>query len=278
MDPSAVENVLTAEQRQTFEDQGYLILKSVLAEDHIAQLTDATDRVWDSLVQNGHDPTKNLLHHDYLWRDPLFVDLADHPVTLPLVWSVMGWNIYLYHHHLGVTPREGPTGDSFPEPLGFHQDSGRVNHEIESHPRPRLSMKVVAWLSDVGEPGRGNFWVVPGSHLSDSLEIPPDRNPDGAIPVCAGPGDLTLFDRRLWHARSPNHSPIVRKVLFFGYAYRWMRPQFEPTIPDSLLESADPIRRQILGLKTNVTGFYNVKDEDAPLKGWIEEHGITRPG
>lgn len=67
-------------------------------------------------------------------------------------------------------------------------------------------------------------------------------------------------------------------MLFFGYAYRWMRPQFEPTIPDSLLESADPIRRQILGLKTNVTGFYNVKDEDAPLKGWLEEHAITRPG
>lgn len=91
---------------------------------------------------------------------------------------------------------QGPS----PNHLAFHQDSGRVNHEIESHPRPRLSMKVVAWLSDLSEPGRGNFWVVPGSHLSDSLEIPPDRNPNGAIPVCAEPGDVTLFDRRLWHA------------------------------------------------------------------------------
>ena len=51
MDPSAVDNVLTPEQRQTFEDQGYLILENVLSEDHVTHLTDATDRVWDDLVQ-----------------------------------------------------------------------------------------------------------------------------------------------------------------------------------------------------------------------------------
>ncbi len=266
MDESALQYQLPKDRRRIFEDQGFLVLEDVLDPQHVSDLTEAVDRLWNHLVEEGHDPSKNLLHHDYLWRDPIFVELIDHPATLPLVWSILGWNIYLYHHHLGITPQEGVEGSCFSEPLAFHQDSGRVNDEIESRPRPRLSMKVVLWLSDVGEPGRGNFWVVPGSHLRDSLEIPSDRNPDGAIPVCARPGDVTLFDRRLWHARSPNHSSVVRKVLFYGYAYRWMRPQFEPRLPDDLLKSSDPIRRQLLGQKVNETGFYNVKDEDAPLK------------
>ena len=52
----------------------------------------------------------------------------------------------------------------------------------------------------------GNFWVVPGSHLSDTLERPAGGTgqPDGAVPVLARPGTAVLFDRRLWHTASPN--------------------------------------------------------------------------
>lgn len=163
----------------------------------------------------------------------------------------MGCNIYLHHHHLGVTPQEAPSDTPLTDPLGFHQDSGRVNQKIESHPRPRLSMKVVLWLYDVSEPGRDSSYIVPGSHLKDGLDIPVDRNPDATIVVCARPGDVTLFDRLLWHAHSLNHSPITRKVLFYGYAYRWMRPQFDPILPDSLLDESDSVRKRLLGVKVN---------------------------
>lgn len=54
-------------------------------------------------------------------------------------------------------------------PLGFHQNSGRVNADLEISPRPRIPLKVAFWLSDVSEPGRGNFHVVPGSHLTDAI-------------------------------------------------------------------------------------------------------------
>ena len=275
MEPPAHTIPITDDQREAFETSGFLIVERVLDPDHVQALTDAVDRIWNDLVEQGHDKSANLLHHNFLWRDPLFVDLIDHPRIFPMISSIMGWNIYLYHHHLGVTPQEGPVDTTFDRPLGYHQDSGRVNAEIEASPRPRLSMKAVYWLSDVSQPGRGNFHVVPGSHLTNDLTVPEDRDPDGAIPVCASPGDVVLFDRRLWHARSPNHSPITRKVLFYGYTYRWMRPQFEPTLPDGLLESCDPIRRQLLGGKVTETGFYNARDEDVPLKRHLEESGLT---
>ena len=41
----------------------------------------------------------------------------------------------------------------------WHPDSGRVNIELETDPRPRLSLKVAYFLTDVSEPGRGNFYI-----------------------------------------------------------------------------------------------------------------------
>jgi len=109
----------------------------------------------------------------------------------------------------------------------WHQDGGsRQNREIETTPRPRLSVKVAYWLSDVSEPGRGNLKVVPGSHMVNWIDGPPRRDiewpdPDGAIEVTAEPGDAVFFDRRIWHTRSRNYSEHTRQAVFFGYTCRW---------------------------------------------------------
>ena len=61
------------------------------------------------------------------------------------------------------------------------------NHDLETHPRPRMSVKVAYFLSDVSEPGRGNFAVIPGSHLRDTIDRPADDRNDlpGSVPVLA---------------------------------------------------------------------------------------------
>jgi hypothetical protein len=41
--------------------------------------------------------------------------------------------------------------------------------------------------------------------------------------------------------------------------------------PD-LLAACAPIRRKLLGQGSNCNGFFSPKDEDVPLKLWIEEH------
>jgi hypothetical protein len=51
------------------------------------------------------------------------------------------------------------------------------NREIETTPRPRLSVKLAYWLSDVSEPGRGNLKVVPGGHVVNRIDGPPRRDP-----------------------------------------------------------------------------------------------------
>ena len=56
----------------------------------------------------------------------------------------MGWHISLYHSHLIVTPpAERPTNwqelESAEASVGWHQDSGRLNKDLEGDPRPMVS-------------------------------------------------------------------------------------------------------------------------------------------
>ena len=275
MDASVLDNLPSKDQLQHFDERGFLIVPNALTEDECDRLEILVDAIWEEQKACGNEG--NLFYPNFAGRDQAFIDLLDNPVVFPIVWSILGWNIYLYHSHLGVSPQEAAESEPVKEPLGFHQDSGRVNRDLEMTPRPRVSLKVGYWLSDVSQPGRGNFHIVPGSHLKDAIDKPEDRNPEGAIPVCANRGDAVFFDRRLWHARSPNHSSIVRKVLFYGYGYRWIRTKDDTTIRPDLFKNCDPIRRQILGDGTNCNGFFSPKDEDVPLKVWLEEHTETVP-
>jgi len=57
-----------------------------------------------------------------------------------------------------------------------------------------------------------------------------------------------MFDRRLWHMRSPNTSNVTRKVLFLAYAYRWIRPRDDMPIPTDVVTAASAAQRQLLGI------------------------------
>src|SRR5437762_13730838 len=163
MTPDCLNYSLTEDERRTFNETGILMLEETASPEQVAALTAATDRIYARKLAEGQDPRKSLFFPNFIPEDDLFLDLVDYERVLPKVWGILGWNIYLYHCHLIVTP---PSGESQPEQLktfGWHQDSGRVNVEIECHPRPRLSLKVAYFLSDTSEPGRGNFWVIPGS-------------------------------------------------------------------------------------------------------------------
>jgi ectoine hydroxylase-related dioxygenase (phytanoyl-CoA dioxygenase family) len=262
---------LTEEERRQFNETGILIIEDALSPAQVAQATTIVDRIYAAKVAEGHDPRRALFYPNFIPDDPFFADLVDYERVLPKVWGILGWNIYLYHAHLIVTAPLGQPPDD--KTFSWHQDSGRVNKEMESHPRPRLSLKVAYFLSDTSEPGRGNFWVIPGSHLQDTLALPPNGvgQPEAAVPVLAKPGTAVFFDRRLWHTASLNWSNITRKVLFYGYGYRWIRTKDDMTV-QSLWAESSPIRRQLLGWGVNANGYYSPTEEDVPLRSWLREY------
>lgn len=283
MDESCLQYCLTDDERRHFDEKGFLIVEGALLKDRIAALTVAVDRVLAGYPSDPDQPPNSrmdasgLFYPNFVGRDPAFLEMVDWPAVFPKVWGILGWNIYLYHSHLGVNPPLPSEADRAKKTLGWHQDSGRVNQEMETHPRPRLSLKVAYFLTDMSEPGRGNFWVIPGSHLADEMTMPANGidDPEGAMPVCVKAGDAVFFDRRLWHAASPNFSDYTRKVLFYGYGYRWLRTKDDMTIPPEAMAAGDPVRRQILGYSPCANGRFGPSDEDVPLRAWLREH---RPG
>jgi ectoine hydroxylase len=238
-----------------FERDGYLLIENALGPDEVRRLTAAVDRVWHDEARNG----TSLHRLGFVGLDDAFLELLDHPATLPWVRAALGWNIYLHHCHLDVHP-------SLAAPAArwrWHQDGGRQNVELES-PRPRLSVKVAYFLTDVPTAAHGALRVLPGSHHADTLAR--DREPADAVPLLVRAGTAVLFDRRLWHARGDNSSPATRKALFYAYTYRWIRPRDELGLDPARFTALTPVRRQLLGAGTSAIGHWIPTDEDVPLR------------
>jgi Phytanoyl-CoA dioxygenase (PhyH) len=276
---AAAGQAMTPDERAAFERDGYLLLPGVLDARRVAFHVSVLDDLYERHRRNGLLGEGGALHRlSAVATCPELAPLVDHPRVLGLVWSVLGWNVHVYHSHIDVHP---PVGAEPPYRFGWHQDGGRQNRELETDPRPRLSVKAAWWLSDVSRLGRGNFQLVPGSHTSNRIDGPPRRDlrwpdPRGAVQVTARPGDVVLFDRRVWHARSPNRSTITRKAVFFGYTYRWVRGRDRiPTKPAGLT----PVRRQLLGMLQDTDGDNAWGHEPArvPLYQLLRQAGQLAP-
>ena len=214
---------------------------------------------------------------------PEIAGLTDHPATFPYVWSTLGWNIHIYHSHLDVHP---PIRVPHAVPVRLAPGRRQAEPRDRDTPRPRLSVKLAYWLSDVSEPGRGNLKVVPGSHLLNWIDGPPRRDiqwpdPEGAIEVTAEPGDAVFFDRRIWHTRSRNYSEHTRKAVFFGYSYRWtaIRDDLAPLRASDWFARLTPVQQQLLGGAEGRGGDHAWGHDPAttPLYGWLQERGFLDP-
>jgi hypothetical protein len=274
---------ITEAQRAALRSDGFVIVPGALSPDVVARLTGALGRIHAEELLAGrvgrHEPMHLL---GQLGRDPAFLELLDHPSVFPVLWGELGWNIHVYHCHLDVTPpRETPREQPF---WGWHQDGGRQNLELDGEPRPRLSLKVAYWLSDLSAPGRGNMLVLPGSHERNVLPRPGAgdhafEQPAGAVPVMASPGDALIFDRRLWHSRSDNLSDITRRAIFLAYTYRWIRPRDDlgVALHELSRNAVSPIRRQLLGEPASPHSHWGLGEHATPLQSALQSRRLLNP-
>ncbi len=272
--------VIGDDQRRELRSTGLLRVPAALSPPEVDRLAAALDRVYARERAAGRLGTGGRMHLlGGIGRDDAFLDLLDHPAVFPIIWGELGWNLHLYHCHLDVTPpRDRPREGRF---WGWHQDGGRQNLELETDPRPRLSLKVAFWLSDLSQAGRGNMLVIPNSHERNRLRRPCDGasyEPDGATPILASAGDALIFDRRLWHSRSDNLSAVTRKAIFLAYTYRWIRPRDELGIDrrSARFRRLSPVRRQLLGAG-GLRSHWGLPDERVPLRVELDRRGLLDP-
>ncbi|HXY93588.1 MAG TPA: phytanoyl-CoA dioxygenase family protein [Acidimicrobiia bacterium] len=271
---------MSVAQRREFEERGYLVVRGALDAAMVDRLLAAHERVYEAERAAGRLTEQGVMHgFAFVVRDPVYLDLLDLPSTFPLVWSLLGWNIFMYHCHIDQHPGPDPHR---PGSWDWHRDGGRQNFELDAlQVAPRVSVKIGYFLSDLSVPGRGNLAVVPGSHRRRHL--PRRRRPDdewetpaGAIEVLVDPGDAVLFDRRLYHSRAHNHSHRTRRALFLAYTYRWVRARDDYPIDEtsSWFRRLTPVRQQLLGAGTDAQSFWGLGNDRYPLYEWLRTRGL----
>ena len=272
MDAACLEHCLTDHEYQVFERDGFLSIPGALPTDMTNELNTAIDGIIAKRAEGG--ATNELKILDILAEDDIFLELIDWSRTFPKVWKILKWNIHVCHTELQVTSSEPEESNEVNRRLDWSQEGGRLNRELlEANPPPRISVTVGYFLTDLAETGRGNPYVLPGSHLKRSIQasFDGDSNLDEAIGLCIPAGTAVIFDRRLWRTHGQNHSDITQRAIFIGYSHRWFHPTVDMSV-SHLMERSDPIRRQLLGATTSNLALTTPTDADVPLRDWIQSH------
>lgn len=149
---------------------------------------------------DGNRRVWNLLN-----RDPVFAELAEHPLALDLVRSVLGWPALLSNISGNITGPGAASGV-------LHADQIFV-----PPPWPERPQGVnVAWCIDDFTVANGATQVVPGSHRWNRSPTPADA----AVKlqsVIAPAGSLFAFDSRVWHRTGANTSPAASRGAVFAF-------------------------------------------------------------
>ena len=269
---SAEQNVERSPYEKEFDDMGYVVVPEALSADHVARLNDVLDEL------TRHDSTRIHNVADILRLSNEFVDMIDLPTVLPKIQKLLGNNIWVNHTHYNVNPPQteyNESGSTFD--FGWHRDGGVINEDVPP-PAPLLSLKVGFYLTDLSDLGRGQTYVIGGSHKTGEKKPSREMLPDTATPLCVGPGTAVIYDRRLIHSiRSENNSDITRRAIFIQYAFRWLAAVDAMTV-QHLRGTCSPTRLQLLGLSSSYnefdgaagrSGLYYPRAEDTPLAGNI---------
>jgi ectoine hydroxylase-related dioxygenase (phytanoyl-CoA dioxygenase family) len=264
---------LEPDQRQTFDENGFLIVRNALGADAVARVVETGDRLARSFLDKPALPGRpewNLLDlRPGLVAEQPFLELVSRSTTVPLVVQLLSPNIHLHSTAL-IYKRPAPAAPPFR--FGWHRDI-RIPRDIGHDALPRVGIKVCYCLTDFPEPQSGMTLFVRGSHRrAEPLAVSKDGiDPTGGevVDLQLKAGDALLFENRIFHTGAPNRSDRCSRVVMFGYAYRWMKTETYLEVPDAkLLSRADPVTRQLLG------GYRDVDTPPWALQRWARRHGV----
>jgi ectoine hydroxylase len=283
---------LTAEQRRQFDEDGFFLVENALAPQEVDDLVEVIDELYAKYRKE-----RNLGPHDaFQIRNAVamhlrFRALIDHPRILPLVVDLIGYNIQIRTSHMDVRPpmrledaqKALGARDSF---FPWHSDAPNFGWPTVDGVIPYMEMKVGYYLTDLTQHNSGAICVVRGSHRRVQKDAQSNYiiDPADIVEVNVQPGAAMLWRTALLHCVTPNLSNHARKVLYYGYHYRWIRPSDYDHQEPAVLAGCTPVQLQLLGElgtgQTNYNGddplvhpvsrYWRPTEEDIPLKAWAE--------
>lgn len=264
---------LEPEQRQSFDENGFLVVRNALDRDHVARLVEAGDRIAGSFLTRpclDDKPAWNYLdQRPGLLREKAMRDLVTHAPTVSLLVQLLSPNIHL---HSTAMIYKKPTVNAPLSRFGWHRDI-RIPRDLGHEGLPRVGIKICYCLTDFHKPKSGMTLLIRGSHKRTvPLVVEKGAVDPSDAEICdltLNAGDAFLFENRLFHTAAPNVSDRCSKVLMYGYSYRWMKPEVYLENPDEReLMTSHPIARQLLG------GYRDIDTPPWALKRWAQRNQI----
>ena len=261
---------LSAQDREFFEENGYLVVEDALEPTALAALRTATDHlVSASYRESGRGRAS--ISNTIAKLDEVIPILTWTP-TVSLVVQLLSFNIRLTKSHLIYNFPDPPDQEA---PAFWHRDIKNSSEDLGLAGNTRMEIKVAYQLSDTLAPESGNTWLSPGSNrLTGPLPLSPGSDdPDNAFEPHLKAGDAFLFENRTFHRAGANRTPDTRKVLMMGYSYAWLSPNDYVVQPDELARRCqDDIQRQLIG----ALRLPNTQIDSRPLQKWADAHGVQR--
>lgn len=215
--------MLTAEQKQFYADNGYVVVPGLLSPDEAAfyrkEAHDLSARLsairnidasWGSAAAEAMGKKTSLLHcHDVQFQSAAFTRLLANEKLAEAASDIIGPNVQLHHTKMFIKPPE--KGAPFP----MHQDAPFFPHENHS-----MIAAIVHF--DDAPLNRGCVRVVPGSHKRGMLphdsegawHLSPNEYPVAdALPIEARAGDVLFFSYLTIHGSGINESDEARTTV-----------------------------------------------------------------
>jgi ectoine hydroxylase-related dioxygenase (phytanoyl-CoA dioxygenase family) len=238
-------------------EAGLTIVPDVLTGDALKRSREALYRAAESDRARGREQRFGLDDRrdetnqrvwNVLSRDPLFEDMAAHPIALDYVRGVLGWPALLGNLSANIT---GPGGGE----MVLHADQLFVPEPWPSQPQGLN----VAWCLDHFTEANGATRFAPGSHR---LNRPP-RAEDADVataPMEAAAGSIVVFESRVWHKTGFNRTEAEHRAGVFAWytrpIYRTQENWFLSLRPE-IRQFASQDLLVLLGYKTAGLGLVN---------------------
>lgn len=186
--------------RADLADTGLCVLRDALSDELLAEVRDAVYRAARHDRRLGREVK---FEGDYpedetnqrVWnlpsRDPVFLDLVQHPLALTFVRETIGWPALLSNISANIT---GPGGGE----MMFHADQVYM-------PQPWSGIQGinVIWCVDEFTEANGGTRVVPGSHHLNRAPTEDDQHAP-TVALEAPAGSMVVMEGRVWHKTGNN--------------------------------------------------------------------------
>jgi ectoine hydroxylase-related dioxygenase (phytanoyl-CoA dioxygenase family) len=265
---------LKPEQRQSFEEDGFLVVRNALDQETVDRVTAAGDRLASAFLNKPEVPNRPEYNHldlrPGLLKEPALFDLVTNSTTVPLVVQLLSPNIHLHSTSLLYKRPSRPDVPAFRR--GWHRDI-RIPKDLGHLSLPRVGIKICYCLTDFPEANSGLTVFARKTHLrNEPLKLSKGKVDPEDVEVChleLKAGDAFLFENRIFHTAAPNLSNRTSKVFMYGYSYRWMKPEIylEPA-PDRQ-KCGGGVTWQLLG------GYRDIDTIPWALERWAKRHNVA---